>query len=304
MCTARDAQIYRTGSQLAPALPMLYPLRPGRRRTGQSRGFTLIELILVIVLIGILATVATVFILPPFQAASDIERRAALVDAADLAINRITREVRNALPNSLRVSGSQIEFISTVTSGRYRRLPAPGGGSETFVPARSADSFDVLGGLTGFAEVQAMTRAAGTDCGIAAGACLSVYNTGQPGFDAWSQENLAAITAADADSISYDSGGSGPPFTTHSPQQRFHVIGDTVAYICSGGELRRYSGYGVAGAPANVAGYLLADRIVACQFSYNPGTASRRGLLTFRIDLADDGESVFLLGQAQVLNTP
>lgn len=267
-----------------------------------QRAFTLIELILVIVLVGILAVVATVFILPPFQAAADIERRAMLVDAADLAINRITRGARNALPNSLRVpSSNQVEFITTVTHGRYRRLPPPGGGGDIFVPAQSSGSFDVLGGLLGAGAVQ--PRGPGTDCGTNAGHCLSVYNTGQPGFDAWSGDNIAAITAAGTDSISYDSGGSGPPFATHSPQQRFHVMGLTVRYACSGGQLRRFAGYGVGGSPSG-SGNLVADNISNCQFSYNPGTSARRGLLTVRLDLTDDGESVFLLGQAQVLNTP
>jgi len=266
-----------------------------------ARGFTLIELILVIVLVGILSAVATVFILPPFQAAADIERRAMLVDAADLAINRITREARNALPNSLRVNAAnQVEFITTVTSGRYRRLPAPGGGSDIFVPAQSSDSFDVLGGLIDAGTVA--TRSAGTDCGTSAGHCLSVYNTGQSGFDAWSGENIAAITTAGAGSISYDSGG--PAFATHSPQQRFHIIDVTVRYECDSGQLRRVAGYNLGVNPAVGAGNLVADNITNCVFTYNPGTSARRGLLTVRIDLANEGESVFLLGQAQVLNTP
>lgn len=268
----------------------------------RSRGFTLIELILVIVLVGILATVTVVFVLPPFQAAADVERRATLVDAADLAIDRITREARNALPNSLRTPDSgQLEFITTVTAGRYRRLPAPGGGSDTFVPARSSDSFDVLGGLLDSGSV--VTRSAGVDCGNGAGHCLSVYNTGQPGFDAWSGENIAAITAADAGSISYDSGGSGQPFATHSPSQRFYVTDTVVRYVCAGGELRRYSDYGLGSAPTG-AGTLVADNVSDCRFSYNPGSATRRGLLTVRLDLSAEGESIFLLGQAQVLNTP
>lgn len=270
------------------------------------RGFTLIELILVIVLVGILAVVGTVFILPPFQAAADIERRATLIDAADLAINRITREVRNALPNSLKVSTNQIEFISTINHGRYRRLPAPGGSSvcpspqtDTFIPAKSNDCFEVLGDLLDASAVK--TRAAGTDCGTAAGHCLSVYNTGQSDFDAWSGDNLAAITDFTSNSITYDSGGQS--FETHSPQQRFHVIDQTVRYTCSGGELRRQAGYAVGSNPGG-SGNLVADNITNCQFTYNSGTSTRRGLLTIRLDLADEGESVFLLGQAQVLNTP
>ncbi len=269
-------------------------------------GFTLIEMIMVIVLLGILSTVLIVFIITPFQAARDLELRADLVDAADLALNRMTRELRGALPNSVRILGpGHIEFIGTVTGGRYRRLPAPGGGSDLFVPARSSDSFEVLGGLNDAAQVTA--RAPGFDCGTAAGHCLSVFNTGQPGFNAYAGDNLAAITAASGSSISYDRGVSGPAFATHSPQQRFFVVDTSVSYVCSAGELRRHAGYGLSsGTPTlpTTGGELVASRIVDCQFSYLPGTATRRGLVSLRLDLAEGGERVFLLVQAQVLNTP
>ncbi|TVQ28160.1 MAG: type II secretion system protein [Wenzhouxiangella sp.] len=278
--------------------------RPDRRQ----RGFTLIEMVMVIVLLGILSAVLIVFIVTPFQAARDIERRADLVDAADLALNRISRELRGALPNSVRVHGTRhIEFIGTVTGGRYRRLPEPGGGSDIFVPARSSDSFDVLGGLMDAGLV--VTRAPGFDCGTAAGHCLSVYNTGQPGFNAYAGQNLAAITAAGSNSISYDRGASGPAFATHSPQQRFFVTDSVVSYICdpASRQLRRHVGYGLGeGTPSlpTNGGELVVDQVADCQFSYTPGTATRRGLVSLRLDLENEGERVFLLVQAQVLNTP
>lgn len=274
----------------------------------EPHGFTLIEMIMVIVLLGILSTVLVVFIVTPFQAARDMERRAELVDAADLALNQIARELRAALPNSIRVHGSgHIEFIGTVTGGRYRRLPAPGGGSDIFVPARSSDSFDVLGKLPDFGQV--VTRPPGADCGTAAGHCLSVFNTGQPDFNVYAGDNLAAITAASENSISYDRSASGRAFVTHSPQQRFFVFDNVVSYVCNPttGALRRHAGYGLStGTPSLPpgGGELVATRVVDCQFSYFPGTATRRGLVSLRLDLEDDGERVFLLVQAQVLNTP
>ena len=271
-------------------------------------GFTLIEMIMVMVLLGILSTVLIVFIVTPFQAARDIQRRADLVDAADLALNRISRELRGALPNSVRVHGDRhIEFIGTVTGGRYRRLPEPGGGSDIFVPARSDDSFDVLGGLIDAGLVT--TRAPGSDCGTLPGHCLSVYNTGQPGFNAYAGQNIAAITAADSGSISYDGGASGPAFATHSPQQRFFVTDAVVSYICdtTTRQLRRHVGYGLSESapslPAN-GGELVAGQVAYCLFSYLPGTATRRGLVSLRLDLEEGGERVFLLVQTQVLNTP
>lgn len=273
-----------------------------------SGGFTLVELILVIILMGILSAVATVFILPPFEAAIDIERRANLVDAADSAMTRIGREARNALPNSIRVhqatGNAHVEFITTRTGGRYRRLPAPGGGSNIFVPARSADSFDVPGGLPDAGAVA--TRGAGTNCANGAGDCVSVFNTSQNGFDAYSGQNIAAITSASANSLSYASGGAA--FATHSPRQRFFVIDDVVSYVCdpASGRLERFSGYGLQpGTPSlGAGGQLVAENVTGCRFTFNPGTASRRGLLTLRIDLARGGEDVFLLTQVQIMNAP
>lgn len=275
------------------------------RRQG---GFTLIEVVMVIVLIGILSSVLVVFIVTPFQAARDMQRRADLVDAADLALNRISREVRGALPNSVRVHGSgHIEFIGTVTGGRYRRLPEPGGAGDVLVPARSSGSFDVLGDLVDADRV--IPRGAGFNCGAAGAHCLSVFNTGQPGFNAYAGDNLAAITAVSPASISYDRGVSGPAFAAHSPQQRFHVIDSVVSYVCDpdSRQLRRHMGYGLSvsapGLPDN-GGELVVGQVADCQFSYTPGTATRRGLVSLRLDLEAEGERVFLLVQAQVLNTP
>lgn len=270
----------------------------------RSAGFTLIELILVIILLGALSATATVFILPPFQAAVDIERRANLVDGADSALTRIGREARNALPNSIRVhNAGHVEFITTRTGGQYRRLPAPGGGSQPLVPARSSDTFDVPGGLPDAAQVA--TRGAGTNCAASNGDCISVYNTAQAGFNAYLGQNIAAVIDATATTVSYDTGAAGPAFATHSPRQRFFVVDNVVSYVCNAGQLLRYSGYGLqAGTPTLANPELVAENVSSCQFAFNPGTASRRGLLTLQIGMARSGEQVSLLTQTQVMNAP
>ena len=119
------------------------------RRPRPSAGFTLIEMIMVIVITGVIAGMVAVFITTPVQGYVDSVRRAELTDAADVALRRITRDVRLALPNSLRVmnSGSvnYIEFIMTASGGRYRD-PTDGSTAGNFLSFTDTDdiSFDVL----------------------------------------------------------------------------------------------------------------------------------------------------------------
>ena len=270
-------------------------------------GFTLVELIVTMLLIGALVAVSAVFIVQPFQAAEDLERRAALVDTADQALDRVTRDARRALPNSVRVSagGQRVEFIPVRVGARYRRLPGDGS-SNTFVPAQTAGTFDVLGGLLlasdELDDLADAINGAGTDCGSGI-PCISVYNTGQAGFNAYEQENIAQVTALATDSISYDNAGANTPaFAAHSPRQRVYLFDTVVTYECTGNELRRAAGYGVDGSPGS--GRLVAANVSRCNFAYDPGTATRRGLLTIELGLTRGGETVNLLDQAQVPNAP
>ncbi len=295
--------------------------RDGVRRTSPAvrrkpYGFTLIELIMVMVVVGALATIGGVFIVEPFRASADMTQRAALVDQADLALDRINREVRTALPNSVRVDDDgtrfAVEFVSTRTGGRYRRLRGSGGAGDTLNRAQSSDSFDALGGLPDIDEV--ITRGAGTNCTEGNGDCISIYNTGQSGFNVYDRDNIAAVTsttdnASGTDQLTYDTGGSGPAFSAHSPLQRFYVLDTVVSYVCdpSAGTLRRYADYGLQGSqplPPSGTGALVAKNISSCSFDYHAGTSTRRGLLKMRLALTGDGETITLFGQTHVVNAP
>lgn len=285
------------------------------RSSAAQRAFTLVELIIVIVLIGALAAVSSIFIVQPFQATEDLERRATLTDAADQALDRIGRDARRALPNSLRISsdGTRIEFIPVRVGARYRRLPG-GGSAGTFVPARRSGSFDIPGGLLlsgdDITELDDATDGAGIDCagGIP---CLSVYNTGQEDYDAYAGDNIAQITSLAEASLSYDNGGvNTPAFAAHSPNQRFYVFDTVTSYICDLGNQRliRFTEYGLLPSQPEQSdlsdGRLVANNVTSCEFDYREGTATRRALLTIELALTKEGETVTLLDQVQVPNAP
>ena len=91
------------------------------RRPG-VRGFTLVELVMVIALSGLVMVMISMALAQPMQAFVDQSRRAMLVDQAAGALNRMTRDVRLAIPNSLRVSadGQALELLLIHSAARYR----------------------------------------------------------------------------------------------------------------------------------------------------------------------------------------
>lgn len=292
-------------------------------------GFSLIELVIVIVLIGILAGMLFTVISGPMQAFVQIEQRARLVDIAATALQRMTREIRLALPYSIRVSGGNaIEFLRTFGGGRYRRL---GPGRLRFSNNNNSQTFSVLSPLDNPAVIQANSGAGSSDCIASNAFCLVIFNIGQPlttpvgtpslnaylGTSAGFDGNIATISGTGVgtdplgfDELSFDNSDiAGWNFAIASLQQRFHIVDTAVSFICSGLEINRYAGYAIAATqpvPPGVAPNLLIDRVTSCNFTLALPTIDRAGLLKMSITITDSnlGESVTLLQQVHLDNLP
>lgn len=265
------------------------------------RGFTLLEAVMVIVITGILGAVVAVFIRAPVEGYVDSVRRAELTDAADTALRRIARDVRTALPNSLRTtspaSSSCFEFLPAVGGGRYRAALSSTGTGDILDFSIADTTFDVL----------ANANLPPTPGFAAATYHAVIYNLGIPGADAYNltDKNRAQISGAStADPITL-TGANQFPF--ESPGKRFHVIPDfSVAYSCSGANLIRstqaISSTPLAACPA--AGTVLVSNVSSCSFSYTPAVSTRNGLLTITLVLTQSGESVQLYQEVHVNNVP
>ena len=266
------------------------------------RGFTLIEAIMVIAITGILGAVVAVFIRGPVQGYFDSARRADLTDAADTTLKRIARDVRLALPNSLRTTSPAsnlcFEFLPMVGGGRYRAaLDNTGGGNVFDFATAFGFSFDVL------ADDGVGSLPAGVNHVV-------VYNLGIAGADAYNGDNRRSITGvagiAPAMTVTLP---AGVQFPFESPGNRFQVIPDvSVAYSCSGTTLYRstqaISGTAMAACPS--AGDVVVTNVncAASSFQYTPAVSQRNALLTITLTLTQDGESVQLYDQVQVSNAP
>jgi len=282
----------------------------------KSRAFTLIELVMVIVILGILSTILVNILRGPLTAYVDVQRRANLIDIAETALQRMTREIRLALPNSIRATSTSIEFLRTVDGGRYRRLPDGTNNNVCTMPDTdkiklnsATDCFEVMGSLVNLPAAPA-TGSNQDDCQNQNALCLVIFNTGQTGANAYDLDNIAAISAITTNSITFDNSGDVPgfQFPYASPRQRFQIVDTPVSFFCAGGNITRYSDYEIktTTVPTDGTANLLIDNLTACDMSYDPGSSTRAALVTISLTVSDpdSGESVSLLQQAHVDNQP
>ena len=267
-----------------------------------QRGFTLIEAIVAMVLLGIAGSLVGMFIRIPIEGYFDTERRARLTDTADTALRRMARDLRLALPNSIRITAvgnvRYLEFLQTRVGGRYRTDPtAAGGGNPLEFGIADTNGFDVLG----------------TPPVFQAGDHVAIANLGtDSGADAYTGNNMVPITGITPAGVVQFAAFR---FPVPSPGARFFIVDQRVTYECNPdiGVLRRYSGYALVGAaqptPPGVVPVLLAQRVAnranACTMTYDANVANTRmGVVSMSLTLEEAGESVTLLHQVHVSNVP
>ena len=274
------------------------------RPPSAQQGFTLIELVMVIVIMGVIGATLAVFMRAPVDAYLDSGRRAALTDLADTAVRRIARDIARALPNSLRTPSTQcVEFIPTRTGGRYRAEPDSG-----VVGNQAAAVLDFTVSDTSF-NMLANNASLPAEQRIVANDVVVVYNLGVPGADTYAGDNssvVAGVTAGTESTISI----AAKQFPLASGSNRFQVVPGNekiVSFVCSGGRLLRSSDHAYANScPASGATVaVLANNVSACNFVYNGSDLQRNGLVQMTITLTDSsGDSISLYHEVHVSNTP
>jgi MSHA biogenesis protein MshO len=294
-----------------------------------ARGFTLVEMMVVMAVTGIVAATTAVFLKLPLQAYQDTERRAALTDMLDTTFTYLRRDLQTALPNSVRVTSVgavyYLEFLKTRTAGRYRAdNPNPvGAWTANACPDGDGDARENENALAfGVADTCFVTSGdLPNRTSIAAGSdFVVVYNLG-PGYGSADAYSSGAATGGNKSLVTSVAAGTGGrnvlqfqsnTFNLESPARRFYVVSGPVTYVCdpAAGTLRRVSGYAIAAAqatpPAGTA-VLLGQGLTGCTMTYDQNVANQRiGLVSLWLQAADPGggTTVRLFQQVQVSNVP
>lgn len=285
-------------------------MKPLHRHPVRMAGFSLVEMIMAIVITGIVAGIVAVYMSGPLTSYVSANQRADLTDAADLALRRLSREIRQALPNSLRVTTSGgnhwIEFIATSGGGSYvssaglfntgafnlpisSQLPSnPAIAVGDYIVINNTDSTGSLPqnayGCSGLAKCNTLS--------------VSAINTA-----------TSTLTLSSLGARAFDAPG---PSTT-----RFQVVPAhtrAVAFSCpigTAGPLRRYWNYGLHATPAaaitaaqSSGGTLVANN-ARCEVSY-PASLQTFGILVVTLTLSDrdDNERITLMREIHIDNAP
>ncbi|ABZ78382.1 methylation site containing protein [Shewanella halifaxensis HAW-EB4] len=275
----------------------------------RSRGFTLVEMITVVIILGVLVLGVSSFLLfgtRIFINATSVDQ---VMSQSRFAIERMTREIRNAAPNSIRVRDSGdgawqcIEMMPIISSASYIDMPiAPASAASSGTAMQSSASAPL--NADQFLLIYPLSA---TD--------VYTSTTGSQG----KLFSIKSITANSTNDLSIDFGRA-VRFDAASPRQRYFGVQDAVSFCFERvtpelSLLKRYAGYGfnhpnLQPAPNDMGtGVLMAENIVNTignnsPIAYTPGTLRNNAMVHLSPLFDVQGQTFQYHHQVQVINVP
>ena len=276
-----------------PSLNLL-AIKNSSTTTKQVRGFTLIEMITVIVLLGVVSVGIGSFIRIGSQAYVDVTARDELIGGARFAVERLNRELRAALPNSARVTSSGstqcLEFIPSLASTIYQDIPV--------LPEDEVNSFNVI--------------AFGNDDGrVGAGIGAVVYPVNHDDLYTGTDRNftISGLTPLGGNIVQVNFDGP-VRYAEDSPTSRIFFVDEPVSYCIVDTELRRFDGgYSKTNTvPTDPAtdGVLMAENLLSgsAPFTVDEASHLRNAIIRAQFTFERDGERITFNNEVQVVNVP
>lgn len=292
----------------------------------RQQGFTVVELVIVIVLLSITSLATVQFIANMATGYVDMARRQNMTDVTQLAIERMSRELRNALPNSVRVrsdaNATCMEFIPAVGASTYQDIPViTAGSSFTAVPmgATTVSSWSTSSVL--YAAVYPISSNT-----------MDEVRTENPIYDLDNHAIMAElgnvagfINDQSASTLITVSLAAAHRFVAESPSTRFFITQSPVSFCLdtTTGNLYRYANYLTAAGVFYSQQPLLSNlpttepnRVIIASgltssapfsnpaFAYYENSLQRNGLVLIDIQVEQEGETVRIQHAIQVRNAP
>ncbi|WP_018403718.1 PulJ/GspJ family protein [Marinobacter gelidimuriae] len=267
----------------------------------RQRGFTLVELVMVIVLLGIVATISTQFVSLSVRGAIDLGDRQQRALQGVVISEQITREIREAFPLSVRAEPlGCLEWLPILGGTTYESLPFDEEKTTFSITSFSDDAREAINDDDQEAR-------------------LVVYGYGVPKNELYNYDSDPGPVSPKV--ISINDGkvtlSSGHRFTQRSPQKRIYAIGQPIS-ICQkqngvSKRLVRFSAYPATTQPSfrdlssEESGVMSANLWPdSLRFNVRPASLQRSALVDFAFELVapNSDERTRVSQEVQIRNVP
>lgn len=303
-----------------------------------NRGFTLVELVIAIAIMAALALGSIRYITATAQAFAISARVSALASGGRIAIERMNREVRAAVPNTLRVNDGNtcLEFLPVIGATRYisSEVGLPEGASSRY--QNHSNSPPLAGGTFSkpfplvLPSTQFSVMEPDADVVINPANTAWVLINPQNAGDVYGQVNpgpLAGFSgkAANGTGVMEDVTMEFPhAFGSNSESERVYFAGNPISYcVGADGLLRRYAEYTLGAAevdpdnpPAGSTVMVIAANIANNApapgpvidpdqvFTFSESAQVRKAIVNILFKFEFRGQELVLNHEIQMRNTP